>query len=162
MRLVAKRMRLKAEEMEESMVDVRREDKTIKMFVIPTQENLSGEILKITSYTTLKDHKPKVHKKTVILKKNQHLLLVGPNGIGKSTLLKSIAEMSSQGIEIGKGVVVGYYRQDFSNLNFEATVYEELASAMEKEIEERLRATAAGFLITGEMIHTKIGHLSVR
>ncbi len=160
MRLVAKRMRLKAEEMEESMVDVRREDKTIKSFTIPAQENLSGEILKITSYTTLKDHKPKVHKKTVLLKKNQHLLLVGPNGIGKSTLLESIAQMSSKGAEIQKGITVGYYRQDFSNLNFEATVYEELASAMEKEIEERLRATAAGFLITGDLIHTKIGHLS--
>ncbi len=160
MRLVAKRMRLKAEEMEESIVDVRREDKTIRAFTIPAQEDLSGELLKITSYTTLKQHTPKLHKKTLALKKNQHLLLVGPNGIGKSTLLEAIAQRSSKGAAIAEGVVVGYYRQDFSNLNFEATVYEELASAMEKEIEERLRATAAGFLITGDLIHTKIGHLS--
>lgn len=160
MRLVAKKMRLKAEEMEESMVDVRREDKTIRAFHIPEQEDLTGELLKITSYTTLKDHKPKLHKKTLVLKKNQHLLLVGPNGIGKSTLLESIATESSAGTTIGKGVIVGYYRQDFSNLNFEATVYEELASAMKDAREEKLRATAAGFLITGDMIHTKIGHLS--
>ena len=160
MRLVAKKMRLKAEEMEESMVDVRREDKTIRAFHIPEQEDLTGEILKITSYTTLKDHKPKAHKKTLVLKKNQHLLLVGPNGIGKSTLLESIATESSAGASIGKGVIVGYYRQDFSNLNFEATVYEELASAMKDAREEKLRATAAGFLITGDLIHTKVGHLS--
>jgi ATP-binding cassette subfamily F protein 3 len=160
MRLVAKRMRLKAEEMEESLVDVRREDKTIRPFTIPAQKELSGEILKITSYTTLKDHKPKVHKKTIILKKDQHLLLVGPNGIGKSTLLESIAQRTAAGSEIGKGVVVGYYRQDFSNMNFDATVYEELASVMKNAREEELRSTAAGFLIDAELIRTKVGHLS--
>jgi ATP-binding cassette subfamily F protein 3 len=160
-------MRLKAEEMEESMVDVRREDKTIRSFTIPAQENLTGEILKITSYMTLGHpstklgaSKPKVHKKTLVLKKNRHLLLSGPNGIGKSTLLESIATKSSAGAVIGKGIVVGYYRQDFSNLNFEATVYDELASAMKDAREEKLRATAAGFLITGDLIHTKVGHLS--
>jgi ATP-binding cassette subfamily F protein 3 len=146
--------------MEESLVDVRQEDKTIRAFTIPVQEDLSGEILKITSYTTLKDHKPKVHKKNIVLKKNQHLLLSGPNGIGKSTLLESVANKTSAGVEIGKGVVIGYYRQDFSNLDFEATVYEELASAMKDAREEKLRATAAGFLITADIIHTKVGHLS--
>jgi len=160
MRLVAKRMRLKAEEMEESLVDVRREDKTIRPFTIPAQKELSGEILKITSYTTLKDHKPKVHKKNIVLKKNQHLLLVGPNGIGKSTLLESIAQKASAGAEIGKDVVVGYYRQDFSNMNFDATVYQELASVMKNALEAELRSTAAGFLINADLIHTKIGHLS--
>ncbi len=160
LRLVAKRMRAKAEEAEESMVDVRREDKTIKAFTIPVQEDLSGDILKMSSYTTMKAGKSKVHKKSLALRKNQHLLLVGPNGIGKSTLLESIAHNTSDGVEITKGVVVGYYRQDFSNLDFEKTVYEELAGVMKSELEEKLRATAAGFLISADMIHTKIGHLS--
>lgn len=160
MRLVAKKMRQKAEEMEESLVDVRREDRTIRSFTIPAQKDLSSEILKITSYTTLKDHKPRNHKKIIILKKNQHLLLVGPNGIGKSTLLESIAEKTATGAEIGKGIVVGYYRQDFSNMDFERTVYEELASVMKNAREEELRSTAAGFLIDAELIRTKVGHLS--
>jgi ATP-binding cassette subfamily F protein 3 len=33
-------------------------------------------------------------------------------------------------------------------------------TVMDKQIEETMRTTAAGFLITGEMIHTKIGSLS--
>ena len=168
MRLVAKKMRLAAEEMEESKVNVRREDKTIRAFTIPVQENLLGEILKITSYTTLKSNssgspaagKPKIHKKTIVLKKNQHLLLMGPNGIGKSTLLESIANKTSKGVEIGNDVVVGYYRQDFANLNFEATVFEELISVMKEPFEGKMRSMASGFLITEDIIHTKIGHLS--
>ncbi|OHB20394.1 MAG: hypothetical protein A2854_01430 [Parcubacteria group bacterium RIFCSPHIGHO2_01_FULL_56_18] len=160
MRLVAKKMRTKIEEAEEDVVDVRREDKTIRNFAIPAQEDLSGPILTISSYTTLKDHKPKKHTKHLELKKNRHLLLTGPNGIGKSTLLERIARGDAEGVAIQKGIRVGYYRQDFSNLDFERSVYQELAKAMKIEIEEKLRATAAGFLITPEMIHAKIGYLS--
>ncbi|MBP9757408.1 MAG: ABC-F family ATP-binding cassette domain-containing protein [Candidatus Pacebacteria bacterium] len=159
MRLVAKRMRQAAEDAEEEMVDIRKEDKTIKAFKIPTPENMVGEILKIESYKVILDHKAKVKKKTVILKKNQHLLLEGPNGIGKSTLLEAIVNQE-EGSTILPGTKVGYYRQDFSNLDFEKTVHEELMSAMKKKYEETLRAVAAGFLLTGDIIHTKIGHLS--
>jgi ATP-binding cassette subfamily F protein 3 len=80
--------------------------------------------------------------------------------VGKTTLLESIANKTSAGAEIGSGVVVGYYRQDFSNLNFDATVYEELMAVMKVQTEETLRSTAAGFLLHADLIHTKIGHLS--
>ena len=159
MRLVAKRMRQAAEEAEEEMVDVRREDKTIKSFTIPCPENITGELLRIESFKVILNHKPKVKKKLVTLKKNQHLLLTGPNGIGKSTLLESIVH-GEEGTTIMPGMKVGYYRQDFSNLDFDKTVHEELMAVMEKKYEETLRAVAAGFLLTGDVIHTKIGHLS--
>jgi len=58
------------------------------------------------------------------------------------------------------GVRVGYYRQDFSNLDFNKTVYQELSAVVDRPIEQDIRSTAAGFLITGELIHTKIGDLS--
>lgn len=162
MRLVAKRMREKAEELEESKVDIRREDKTIRPFVIPCPPNLNGDILKISEFTTLssKTHKPVKRKTNVLLRKNQHLLLKGPNGIGKSTLLESIANATAAGTEILAGTTVGYYRQDFSNLNFEDTVYDSLMAVMKEHIEEHMRSTAAGFLITADLIKSKIGSLS--
>ncbi len=55
---------------------------------------------------------------------------------------------------------VGYYRQDFSNLDFDKTVYQELAAVMEKQVEKTLRSVAAAFLITGDLVHAKIGTLS--
>ncbi len=160
MRMVAKRMREKAEELEEEKVDVRREDKTIRAFTIPAQEGLSGDVITITSCLVIKGHKAVEKKVKVVLRKNQHLLLQGPNGIGKSTLLESIANGTAKGTEIAKGVTVGYYRQDFSNLDFDKTVYDELAAVIDRPTEHAVRAAAASFLIAGELITTKIGHLS--
>ncbi len=160
MRLVAKRMREKAEELEEEKVDVRREDKTIRAFVIPSQPDMLGDLVTISSFTTMKDHKPLKRKTKIVLRKNQHLLLKGPNGIGKSTLLESIAKGTAEGTSILDGVKVGYYRQDFSTLNFDDTVYDSLLSVMDKHIEENMRSVASGFFISGDMIRTKIGSLS--
>lgn len=165
LRLVAKKMRDKAEEMEAAMVDVRREDKTIREFDIPVQEDLSGEILKLTEVSIIKNHKATPRKVDVSLRKKEHLLLSGPNGIGKTTLLEKIASGKSEGATIGRGVRVGYYRQDFSTLNFEHTVRQSLLEVMqpkegERPSEERMRMVAAGFLITKEWINSKIGTLS--
>lgn len=166
LRLVAKRMREKAEELEEEIVDVRKEDKTIRDFRIPAQQDINGHILTIESFTTMNAKTGKVSKHTADLKikKNQHLLLKGPNGIGKSTLLENLAKGKAEGCRFLEGVRVGYYRQDFSTLNFEHSVYEALKTSMQKGglpfNEEKMRATAASFLITGDLIHSKIGSLS--
>ena len=160
MRLVAKKMRTEVEEMEEAKVDVRKEDKTIRSFTIPAQEHLSGVVLALSAYTILKGKKIAKKKANISLRKNQHLLLKGPNGIGKSTLLEHIAYGTFEGIGITKGVKLGYYRQDFSTLDFEQTVFETLRQAQGKPDEERLRATAAGFLLTADVMQTKIGSLS--
>jgi ATPase subunit of ABC transporter with duplicated ATPase domains len=164
MRLVAKRMRELAEELEEDIVDVRKEDKTIRPFTIPMQEGMIGTIITISSFTMMKNHKIVSRTANITLKKNTHLLLAGPNGIGKSTLLETLAKGETEGAKIQEGIRVGYYRQDFSTLNFEHTVRQALETAMEssgdKLNEEKMRGVAAGFLITGDLVNTKIGNLS--
>lgn len=160
LRAVAKRMRELAEELEEEKVDVRKEDKTIRPFIIPAQPDLIGEIVHITKFRMIKSHKSSFRKTDIKLRRNQHLLLRGPNGIGKSTLLEAIAKNEAEGTKILPGVIIGYYRQDFSTLNFEDTVHESLTEVSKKISEEMMRSIAAGFLITGEMMNTKVGSLS--
>jgi ATPase subunit of ABC transporter with duplicated ATPase domains len=160
MRLVAKRMREKAEELEEDIVEVRKEDKTIRPFTIPSQPDFVGEIINITSYKVIRHHKATKRTANIKLKRKTHLLLKGPNGIGKSTLLEALASGHTEGAKITEGVRVGYYRQDFSTLNFEDTVRESLLSASATHIETHIRAVAAGFLIHADMMGTKIGALS--
>jgi ATPase subunit of ABC transporter with duplicated ATPase domains len=161
MRLVAKKMRTEIEEMEEEKVEVRKEDRTIRPFTIPAQVDLSGVVFALSAYSVLSPKgKPLIKKAAVSLRKNTHLLLRGPNGIGKSTLLEAIAKGVAEGATITEGVKVGYYRQDFSTLDFDQSVFDALMAAMGQPDEKRMRTVAAGFLITGDTIYTKIGSLS--
>lgn len=164
LRAVAKRMRELAEDLEEEKVDVRKEDRTIRPFTIPNQPDQIGDIVTLSSVSILKKGKPTKVKVSIKLRKNKHLLLSGPNGIGKSTLLEALAGGEAPGAIIAPGVRVGYYRQDFSTLDFNDTVYESLADVSRKITgrvdEEKIRGIVAGFLITGDMVHTKIGSLS--
>jgi ATPase subunit of ABC transporter with duplicated ATPase domains len=164
MRLVAKKMREKAEKMESEKVAVRREDKTIRPFIIPTQEGLVNEELKISSFTVIQDHQEMTKPARIFLVKNKHLLIIGPNGIGKSTLIESLASGTAKGVTYSSGIRIGYYRQDFSTLDFNDTVYESFTKVL-KEIdgvinERHIRSVASGFLITQEHINSQIGSLS--
>lgn len=160
LRVLAKRMREDAAEMEEEQVEVRKEDKTIRNFTIPHQPDLIGEIVNISAYTIFNHGKEVSKKAKISLNKNRHLLLTGPNGIGKTTLLEKLASGTAKGVKIADGVKVGYYRQDFSTLNFDDTVYQSLQSVSKGLDEEEIRSIAAGFLLTGEIIRTRVGSLS--
>jgi ATPase subunit of ABC transporter with duplicated ATPase domains len=164
MRLVAKKMREKAAQMEDEMVEVRREDKTIRPFTIPTQEGLSNESVMISQFDVMQDGQVVTKPCKTMVVKGKHVHIVGPNGIGKSTFIESLMNGTAKGVTISRGVRIGLYRQDFSTLNFEDTVYQCLSKAMDeadgKILEKEIRSVAAGFLITSEYINAKIGTLS--
>jgi len=160
MRLVAKKMRAEIEEAEDSKVDVRREDKAIRPFTIEPHGDIPLEIIKLTSVTVIRDHQPKEMVCDITLKRGEHLQIVGPNGIGKTTLLETLAGGTATGEEVAAGVKIGYYRQDFSNLDFSKSVFETLMDSMKKKLEEDMRSIAAGFLLFGDVMKSKVGDLS--
>ena len=161
MRKLAQKMREETEELEENMVDVRREDKTIRDFDIPVQEDLSGAIVTINSVKVIKNHEAIVKPLEKIITKKVHLLVTGPNGIGKSTFLRSLVSGESEGAKIASGVKVGYYSQDFATLDFNDTVFDCLLKAMpDRDDVPTMRSIAAGFLITGDLMGHRVGDLS--
>jgi len=160
MRDVARKMREKIEELSEEIVEVRQEDRTIRSFAIQCQDDVSGKILELDSVSVMKNHKSVSKKVKVILNKKEHLLLKGSNGIGKTTLLEKLATGHAKGEHIIPGVRIGYYRQDFSTLDFSKTVYKTLSEAGGEGTEEHLRSCAAGFLLDNEILKTKVGDLS--
>lgn len=160
MRLVAKRMRDEIEEAEENKVDVRKEDRTIRPFIIETQPDVPVDVVKLTSCKVIRNHQPKDVEVNVLLKRGSHLQIVGPNGIGKTTLLEALASGHAKGEHVAPGVKIGYYRQDFSNLEFDKTVFETLMDSMPKKIEEDMRSIASGFLLMSDVMKTRVGNLS--
>lgn len=164
MRLVAKKMRTKAEKMESEKVAVRKEDRTIRPFIIPPQADLVNEDVRISSFTVIQDHNEITKQSRIFLTKGKHLLVRGKNGIGKSTLIESIINGTAQGVTISEGVRIGYYRQDFATLNMNDSVYESFCNAVResggKIYEQEIRSVSSGFLISSDHIHAKIGTLS--
>jgi ATP-binding cassette subfamily F protein 3 len=157
---VAKKMREKVEDYEDSKIDVRREDKTIRKFQISAQEKIPLNVLKLSSYKVIINHQAQDVKCDITLQRGEKMQIIGPNGIGKTTLLESLAGGHADGEEIAEGVKIGYYRQDFSNLDFDKTPREILLDVMEERVEQDMRSFASGFLIDGEIIGTKLELLS--
>jgi len=172
MRDVARKMNEKISELEEDIVDVRQEDKTIRDFRVQAQSwdptsdmaTTNSTVLKLDSLSLmdLKTHKPVTKKVKIVLKRKEHLLLSGPNGIGKTTLLETLASGHAKGEHITLGTKISYYRQDFSTLDFNETVYRTLADAATGSAisEQEMRSCAAGFLIDADLLKARIGSLS--
>lgn len=160
MRKLAAKLKDEIDEMEDSKVDVRKEDKTILPFKILCQEDIGGTIVEFESVEVLHDGEPVTRKVSLELRKGDKLHIIGPNGIGKTTLLEKIAKRNVPGITIQKDIKVGYYRQDFSTLDFDKTAYEELADVLDRLDDHMLRSTAASMLCTGDVLAKKIGLLS--
>jgi len=159
MRKLASKLRDQVEDAEENIVDVRRDDRTIRDFLIPAQE-YSEPLVKFTSIKIIRNGEPLRVDLDMSLRKKRRLLVSGPNGIGKSTLLRAIASGDAEGITLGEGVKIGYYRQDFSGLDFDQTTYQSLESMMEIPDNEKLRAVASEFLLTSDLLKNKVGSLS--
>ncbi|MCK9438777.1 MAG: ATP-binding cassette domain-containing protein [Patescibacteria group bacterium] len=161
MRKLAQKLKAETEDLEENKVDVRREDKTIRKFDIPAQEDINGNIVSISKVRVIKNHEPIFKNVNKVLTKRDRLLIKGPNGIGKSSLLRSLVLGTQEGLEILPKVKLAYYSQDFSNLDYDQTVFSSLDSCLSKEMtEQTMRSVAAGFLITGDLMGSKIGDLS--
>ena len=161
MRKLAQKMKEETEELEANMVDVRREDKTIRKFEIPAQDGLSGNIVEIRSIKIIKKHEPITKEIEKDITKKMHVIISGPNGIGKSTFLRNLVSEKPEGVKIADDVRIGYYSQDFSNLDLEQTVFDSLKSAtFDNETEQDIRSLAAGFLLSGSLIAHKVGALS--
>ncbi len=159
MRKLASKLRDQVEEAEENKVDVKRDDKTIRSFTIEAQEYTEPVVI-LNEIKIIRDGEPKRIELGMSLRRRRKLLISGPNGIGKSTLLRAIADKTDEGIKIGEGVKIGYYRQDFSGLDFDQTAYQSLESVMEIPDNEVLRACASEFLLTSDLLRNKVGSLS--
>lgn len=98
-----------------------------------------------------------------LVKKHDRVFITGPNGCGKSTLIKLLLgqlEPISGIIDFGYNVTVGYYDQENQNLDEENTVLDELWNAYPTLTQTEIRNTLALFLFRGDDIEKEVRVLS--
>ena len=97
------------------------------------------------------------------LRKMNAVAIVGPNGIGKSTFIKSIVDQIPfiKGVKrFGANVEVGYYDQTQSKLTPSNTVLDELWNDFKLTPEVEIRNRLGAFLFSGDDVKKSVGMLS--
>ncbi|MGG4403071.1 ABC-F family ATP-binding cassette domain-containing protein [Paenibacillus amylolyticus] len=126
---------------------------------------MSGkEVLRVDQLSVAYDEaSPLFRNVSFDLRRGETVALIGPNGIGKSTMLKcltgSLRPVSGE-IQWGTKVQIGYYDQEQTGLNPSNTVLEELWSAYPGMEEARIRTVLGNFLFSGDDVLKKISSLS--
>ncbi len=95
--------------------------------------------------------------------RGQKIGIIGENGIGKSTLLKTlvgiIPKISGE-FEFGHNVQIGYFDQQMALLDSEKTVLEDFSEEFPNLTTTELRNSLAAFMFYGEDVFKKINMLS--
>ena len=97
------------------------------------------------------------------IKRGERICIVGPNGVGKTTLLRMImGELApTEGrLKVGHNVTFGYYDQGQLLLNENNTVLEELKESYRLYTDTEMRSILGRFLFRGDDVFLTVGSLS--
>lgn len=137
-------------------------DKQMVLRFEPEKES-GRDVLRVENVKKEFPGKPLFENITFPIYKGERVGLIGPNGIGKSTLFKMILgeESLTEGtITEGTGVTVAYFDQEMATLDDMKTVEDELWDRYPKLDRYHIYAYLARFLFTGDDLKKRIGDLS--
>jgi ATP-binding cassette, subfamily F, member 3 len=98
-----------------------------------------------------------------LLRRGERLGIIGPNGTGKTTFLKTLIgdlEALEGGFTWGANVHLEYFDQELESLDLSSTVIEEIAVAAPRATPNELRGYLARFLFSGDDIFKPVAGLS--
>ena len=151
----------KLEKVEEIEIDQLENDRIKFQFPDPT--HAGKEILKIKSFSKNYDQKVIFNGVDLSISNGDKIALIGKNGMGKSTFIKSIVnDIQYDGeIELGHQVMIGYFAQDEAQkLDQELSVFETIDEVAVGEVRKKIRQILGSFLFSGDDVEKKVKVLS--
>ncbi|MBN6090073.1 ABC-F family ATP-binding cassette domain-containing protein [Lactobacillus delbrueckii] len=97
------------------------------------------------------------------INKGDRVAIIGQNGIGKSTLLKTVMKqlpVKSGAIKYGASLDIGYYDQELQGLDYSKTVIDTIWDRHKDMNEKDIRSILASFLFTAKDIDKQVSQLS--
>lgn len=159
-----KRAESRQKQLEKMEVVNRPENLPDKMRLKLTPKITSGnDVLHAEGLSKSFDNKTLFSNLDIDIKRGEKTAIVGPNGIGKSTLLKILlgkAEKTTGEIKWGTNVHVGYYDQEQHNFNENNTIFQEISDTYPEMTNGEIRNVLAAFVFEGDDVFKLISSLS--
>ncbi|WP_026561989.1 ABC-F family ATP-binding cassette domain-containing protein [Bacillus sp. J37] len=139
-------------------------DEKSASFQFDIERQSGNDVLKATDISVSYDkHHPIISNISFSISRGDSIALVGPNGIGKSTLLKSIVQKLDAltgSFSLGSHVQIGYYDQQQADLTSNKRVLDELWDEYPQQTEKEIRTVLGNFLFSGDDVLKPVSTLS--
>ncbi|RKP44824.1 ABC transporter ATP-binding protein [Cohnella endophytica] len=134
-------------------------------FSFTTERRSGKEVLRAINCSAApkEEMQPLFRNVSFEVKRGERLALLGPNGVGKTTLLRALIDklpLRTGVFEWGAGVSLGYYDQEQRELTPSNTVLDEVWNAYPHQPEAEIRTVLGNFLFSGEDVRKKVSSLS--
>lgn len=148
--------------LEDTLVKPDEKEESIRFRFEPAQRG-GNDVLKATDLSLRFDGAPLFHNVDLEIQRGERIFLIGPNGCGKTSLLKtllSIYEADQGKIRFGAGIDIGYYDQIQSDLSPEKTVLDEIWDSYPQMTQTEIRNALAVFLFQNDDVFKPVSALS--
>ncbi|MDQ0228326.1 ABC transporter ATP-binding protein [Metabacillus niabensis] len=147
-----------------SLMDKPLGDEKSANFQFDIERQSGNDVLKATDISVAySPGNPILSNISFSISRGDSIALVGPNGIGKSTLLKSIVQKLDSftgSFALGSHVQIGYYDQQQADLNSNKRVLDELWDEYPTKTEKEIRTVLGNFLFSGDDVLKPVHSLS--
>ncbi len=155
-------MQLRVERAKDKLPEIPAEIRTMKKIVLPEPSRVGGLPLQAKNICKAYGENQILEDVSIVILRGERIALLGPNGVGKSTLIKIL--MGLQGADSGEvikdpDVRIGYYSQEFETFDLSQTVIEAATQRCHLPQGE-IRGVLSRFLLSGEKIFQTIQSLS--
>jgi ATP-binding cassette subfamily F protein 3 len=138
-------------------------DEKSATFSFEIEKQSGNDVLKVDSLAVGYEDKQVSEDISFRVSRGDSIALVGPNGIGKSTLLKTIIKKLPAikgSIQYGSNLLIGYYDQEQAELTSNKRVLNELWDDYPLKPEKEIRTTLGNFLFSGDDVLKIVSTLS--